>query len=70
MTNFDNTDFISSLLSTLNDIGPSMLIPGADEESSIISSLKDILEQKGKFPVKVSWGLNYHEMKDITERFV
>ena len=35
-----------------------------------LTEVKDILEQKGKFPVKVSWGLNYHEMKDITEKFV
>ena len=35
-----------------------------------LKEVKDILEQKGKFPVKVSWGLNYHEMKDITEKFV
>ena len=41
----NDENFISSLLSTLNDIGPSMLIPGADEEASIISSLKDILVQ-------------------------
>ena len=32
--------------------------------------VKKILEQDGKYPVKVSWGLNYHEMKDITEKFV
>ena len=32
--------------------------------------VKDILEQDGKYPVKVSWGINYHEMKDITEKFV
>ena len=36
-------NFISTLLSILNDIGPSMLIPGADEEAIIISSIKDIL---------------------------
>ena len=41
----NDENFISSLLSILNDIGPSMLIPGADEEASIISSLKDMLEQ-------------------------
>ena len=35
-----------------------------------LKEVKDILEQKGKFPLKVSWGLNYHEMKDITEKFV
>ena len=35
-----------------------------------IMKVKEILEQKGKYPVKVSWGLNYHEMKDITEKFI
>ena len=35
-----------------------------------LNKVKDILEQNSKFPVKVSWGLNYHEMKDITEKFV
>ena len=34
-----------------------------------LKKVKGILEQDGKFPVKVSWGLNYHEMKDITEKF-
>ena len=35
-----------------------------------LKKVKGVLEQKSKFPVKVSWGLNYHEMKDITEKFV
>ena len=35
-----------------------------------LKKVKGILEQDGKYPVKVSWGLNYHEMKDITEKFV
>ena len=35
-----------------------------------LKEVKDILEQDSKYPVKVSWGLNYHEMKDITEKFV
>jgi len=35
-----------------------------------LHEVKGILEQDGKFPLKVSWGLNYHEMKDITEKFV
>jgi hypothetical protein len=35
-----------------------------------LKKVKEILEQDSKFPVKVSWGLNYHEMKDITEKFV
>ena len=35
-----------------------------------LKKVKNTLEQDGKYPVKVSWGLNYHEMKDITEKFV
>ena len=35
-----------------------------------LEKVKNLLEQDGKFPVKVSWGLNYHEMKDITEKFI
>ena len=35
-----------------------------------LKKVKRILEQDSKYPVKVSWGLNYHEMKDITEKFV
>ena len=35
-----------------------------------LKKVKKILEQNNKFPVKVSWGLNYHEIKDITEKFV
>ena len=35
-----------------------------------LKKVKGILEQDGKYPVKVSWGLNYHEMKDITEKFI
>ena len=33
-----------------------------------LKEIKTTLEQE-KYPVKVSWGINYHEMKDITERF-
>ena len=35
-----------------------------------LMKVKNILEQDDKYPVKVSWGINYHEMKDITEKFV
>ena len=34
-----------------------------------LKKVKRILEQDDKYPVKVSWGINYHEMKDITEKF-
>ena len=33
-----------------------------------IKDVKGILEQNGVFPTKTSKGLNYHEMKDITEK--
>ena len=32
--------------------------------------LKNEIELSGKFPTSISWGLNYHEMEDITEKFV
>ena len=34
-----------------------------------LHKVKKIIEQSGKFPVKVGKGWNYHEMKDITEKF-
>ena len=34
-----------------------------------LKKVKAIIEQNGKFPVKVSKGWNYHEMKDITRKF-
>ena len=34
-----------------------------------LREMKETIEQKGKFPVKVSKGWNYHEMKDITRKF-
>ena len=40
------------------------------EGLNFIMKIKDIIEQKGKFPVKVSKGCNYHEMEDITRKFV
>tara|TARA_Y100000361_G_C10982632_1_gene249910 strand:- start:89 stop:634 length:546 start_codon:yes stop_codon:yes gene_type:complete len=41
-----------------------------DDGLDYLKLIKDTLEQDGKYPVKVSWGLNYHEMKDITEKFI
>ena len=34
-----------------------------------LHKVKKIIEQNGKFPVKVGKGWNYHEMKDITRKF-
>ena len=41
-----------------------------EDDLNYLKKVKKILEQNGKFPVKVSWGLSYHDMKDITEKFV
>ena len=41
-----------------------------EDSLTYLSKVKKLLEQNDRFPVKVSWGLNYHEMKDITEKFV
>ena len=42
-----------------------------DKEDGLyyLKLVKDILEQDGKYPTKVSMGDNYHEMRDITEKF-
>ena len=34
-----------------------------------LKKVKGIIEQSGKFPVKVGKGWNYHKMKDITGKF-
>ena len=51
---------------TVSNMFKILRIPVFDSDQKV----KEILEQNGKFPVKVSWELNYHEMKDITEKFV
>ena len=34
-----------------------------------MQKLKQTIESGGKYPVKISRGVNYHEMDDITEKF-
>jgi hypothetical protein len=36
---------------------------------NFLYKMKGIIEQNGKFPVKVGKGWNYHKMKDITRKF-
>ena len=40
-----------------------------DDGLDFIRRVKGIVECKGKYPVKVAKGSNYHEMKDITRKF-
>ena len=39
-----------------------------DDGLDYLINVKNILEQNGKYPVKVGYGCNYHEMKDFTEK--
>ena len=47
----------------------SVVTCSVQDAQDYLKNVKEILEQKGKYPTKVSMGNNYHEMKDITERF-
>ena len=40
-----------------------------EDEATYLHMIKKTLEQNGKYPIKVSCGLNYHKMRDITEKF-
>ena len=34
-----------------------------------LNMVKETIESGGKYPVKISRGVNYHDMDDITEKF-
>ena len=75
----NNMKVLSELIPNIQDYKSKLILYSYDsflldfnmeDGLDYIKKVKEILEQKGKFPVKVSWGLNYHEMKDITEKFI
>ena len=75
----NNMKVLSELIPNIQDYKSKLILYSYDsflldfnmeDGLDYIMKVKEILEQKGKYPVKVSWGLNYHEMKDITEKFV
>jgi hypothetical protein len=39
-----------------------------EDGKKFIQDMKNTIEQNGKFPVSIAKGLNYHEIKDITEK--
>ena len=41
-----------------------------DEGVTFLKEVKEIIEQENKFVTKVSGGINYNDMKDITKKFV
>ena len=64
----DNDDYKSKLI--LYNYDAFLFDFNMEDGLDYLKEVKGILEQDSRFPVKVSWGLNYHEMKDITEKFV
>ena len=39
-----------------------------DDGKEFLHKVRTTIEQNGNFPVKVSKGINYHEMKEIVEK--
>ena len=39
-----------------------------EDGKDFLQTMRNTIEQNGKFPVKVSKGINYHEMKEIVEK--
>jgi len=75
----NNMKALSNLISKIKDYKSKLVLYSYDsflfdfnmeDGLDYLKKVKNILEQDGKYIVKVSWGLNYHEMKDITEKFV
>ena len=75
----NNMKVLSELIPNIQDYKSKLILYSYDsflldfnmkDGLDYLMKVKNILEQDGKYPVKVSWGLNYHEMKDITEKFV
>ena len=75
----NNMKALSKLISKIRNYKSKLVLYSYDSflfdfnmEDSLdyLKKVKNTLEQDDKYPVKVSWGLNYHEMKDITEKFV
>jgi len=40
-----------------------------DDGMDFLKKIKKVIEQNDTYPVKVGWGINYHKMEDITEKF-
>ena len=74
----NNMKVLSKLIPEIKDDRSKLILYSYDsflldfnmkDSLNYLKKVKKILEQNGKFPVKVSWGLSYHKMKDITEKF-
>tara|TARA_B100000959_G_C14872249_1_gene578839 strand:- start:223 stop:1185 length:963 start_codon:yes stop_codon:yes gene_type:complete len=63
----ENGDYASRLV--LYNYDSFLLDFDREDGLDYLKKVKGILEQGGKYPTKVSMGDNYHEMRDITEKF-
>ena len=74
-----NMKMLSTLFNTIKDYKSKLVLYNYDsflfdfnieDGVNYLKLLKNEIELSGKFPTSISWGLNYHEMEDITEKFV
>ena len=75
-----NIEILSELLPEIEKYSSKMILYNYDsflfdwdaevDKLDYLKEVKVILERSGKYPTKVKIGRNYHEMEDITEKFV
>ena len=74
-----NMKMLSTLFNTIKDYKSKLVLYNYDsflfdfnieDGVNYLKLLKNEIELSGKFPTSISWGLNYHVMEDITEKFV
>ena len=75
-----NIQILSELLPEVKEYNSKMILYNYDsflfdfdakvDKLDYLKKVKVILERNGKYPTKVKMGKNYHEMDDITEKFV
>ena len=74
-----NMKMLSNLFNTIKDYKSKLVLYNYDsflfdfnveDGVNYLKLLKNEIELNGKFPTSISWGENYHEMEDITEKFV
>jgi hypothetical protein len=74
-----NMEVLNNLLPKINKYRSKLILYSYDsflfdfnieDDLKCLQTIKSILEHNGRFPVKVHWGENYHEMEDITEKFI
>jgi hypothetical protein len=74
----NNMSILTKLLPKINGYKSKIILYSYDsflfdvhktDGMEFVRMVKAVVENKGRYPVRVSKGLNYHEMEDITEKF-